>query len=34
MTYLVLRLLGYEKVRNYDASWQEWGNDPEVPIER
>jgi len=26
--------LGYEKVSNYDASWQEWGNDPEVPIEK
>lgn len=34
MTYLVLRLLGYERVSNYDASWQEWGNDPEVPIEK
>ena len=33
-TYLALRLLGYEKVRNYDGSWQEWGNNPDLPIER
>lgn len=31
-TYLVLRLLGYERVRNYDGSWGEWGNDPTTPI--
>lgn len=30
----VLRLLGYERVRNYDGSWAEWGNNPELPIER
>ncbi|MBI2919407.1 MAG: sulfurtransferase [Chloroflexi bacterium] len=32
--YLVLRLLGYPKVRNYDGSWVEWGNDPNTPIEK
>ncbi|MBI2952933.1 MAG: sulfurtransferase [Chloroflexi bacterium] len=32
-TYLALRLLGYQRVRNYFGSWQEWGNDPETPIE-
>jgi thiosulfate/3-mercaptopyruvate sulfurtransferase len=27
-------LLGFEKVRNYDGSWTEWGNLVGVPIER
>ncbi|MGH7703292.1 MAG: sulfurtransferase [Gemmatimonadales bacterium] len=27
-------LLGFEKVRNYDGSWTEWGNSVQVPIER
>ncbi|HKW78802.1 MAG TPA: sulfurtransferase [Candidatus Limnocylindria bacterium] len=30
----VLSLLGNERVRVYDGSWEEWGNDPTVPIER
>jgi thiosulfate/3-mercaptopyruvate sulfurtransferase len=29
-TYLVLRLLGYNKVGNYVGSWVEWGNDAET----
>lgn len=34
-TWFVLRyLLGYDKVRNYDGSWTEWGNLVNVPIER
>lgn len=32
--YFVARLLGYEKVRNYDGSWIDWGNRPELPVER
>lgn len=28
----VLRLLGYPDVRNYDASWSEWGNRDDTPI--
>lgn len=33
-TWFVLReLLGYPNVRNYDGSWEEWGNNPEFPIE-
>ena len=30
--YLALRLLGHGNVRNYVASWQEWGNRMECPI--
>jgi len=34
-TWFVLKhLLGYQKVRNYDGSWTEWGNLVGVPIER
>ena len=34
-TWFVLTyLLGYEKVRNYDGSWTEWGNKVRAPIER
>lgn len=34
MTYLALRLLGYEKPANYDGSWQEWGGDKNLPVEK
>ncbi|MDB4913267.1 MAG: Rhodanese-like protein [Gemmatimonadetes bacterium] len=34
-TWFVLSyLLGYEKVRNYDGSWTEWGNAVRAPIEK
>jgi thiosulfate/3-mercaptopyruvate sulfurtransferase len=32
-TWFTLKLLGFETVRMYDASWAEWGADPERPIE-
>jgi thiosulfate/3-mercaptopyruvate sulfurtransferase len=34
-TWFVLKyLLGYDRVRNYDGSWTEWGNMVRAPIER
>jgi thiosulfate/3-mercaptopyruvate sulfurtransferase len=34
-TWFVLKyLLGYEKVRNYDGSWTEWGNMVRSPVEK
>ena len=34
-TWFVLTyLLGFDKVRNYDGSWTEWGNAVRAPIER
>jgi thiosulfate/3-mercaptopyruvate sulfurtransferase len=32
-TYMVLKYLGYPKVKGYPGSWSEWGNDPDTPIE-
>jgi thiosulfate/3-mercaptopyruvate sulfurtransferase len=30
----ILRLMGYDGVSNYDASWNEWGNREDTPIVR
>jgi thiosulfate/3-mercaptopyruvate sulfurtransferase len=32
-TYIVLKLLGYPRVRGYPGSWSEWGNDPATPVQ-
>lgn len=35
LTWFVLKyLLGYDKVRNYDGSWTEWGNLVGAPVEK
>jgi len=33
-TYFTLRMLGYPRVRVYNGSWGEWGNDPNLPAEK
>ena len=32
-TYVLLKKLGFEKVKGYPGSWSDWGNDPSTPIE-
>ncbi len=32
-TYMVLKSLGYPRVKAYPGSWSEWGNSPDTPIE-
>ncbi len=32
-TYIVLKWLGYQRVKGYPGSWSDWGNNPDTPID-
>jgi len=32
-TYVMLKSLGFPRVRGYHGSWSEWGNDSDLPVE-
>jgi len=32
-TYVVLKSLGYTRIKGYPGSWSDWGNDPATPVE-
>lgn len=31
-TYVVLKWLGFERVRGYPGAWSDWGNQPDTPV--
>ncbi len=31
-SYIVLKSLGFKRLRGYPGSWSEWGNDPSTPV--
>jgi len=32
-TYIVLKYLGFDKIKGYPGAWSDWGNDPATPVE-
>jgi thiosulfate/3-mercaptopyruvate sulfurtransferase len=33
LTYFVLKVLGYSKIKGYPGSWSDWGNSEDMPVE-
>lgn len=33
-TYIMLKSLGYDRVKGYPGSWSDWGNEPNTPVEK
>ena len=34
LTYLAMKILGYDSIKGYHGSWSEWGNRKDTPIEQ
>ena len=32
-SYMLLKILGYQKIKGYPGSWSEWGNSDDTPVE-
>jgi thiosulfate/3-mercaptopyruvate sulfurtransferase len=32
-SFIMLKSLGFTRVRGYPGSWSDWGNSPDTPIE-